>query len=292
MVQLHDGVHIPLVGLGTCGADHGRLTETLRTAFKIGYRMIDTAIVYDNHAALGKALKIALPETDLKREEITIITKIQLKKENNEHEVENQVKVSLMELQLEYLDVVLIHYPTYAINDEQAERSPDNAKMRIEGYKTLLKLRDMGLIRTVGVSNFEARHLAEIEKAGLAMPTIDQIEYHPLFLRTDLLEYCRSKNIFFQAFTSLANLRPDLADSKTLNEIVERTGKTKSGVLLSFATSQGIGVIPKSNTPLRIVKNFEEAYQTLDIPDIENLKLLNLYSEGSVVKCCKGWRVL
>ncbi|CAJ0583552.1 unnamed protein product, partial [Mesorhabditis spiculigera] len=290
MVQLNDGVHIPLVGLGTSGADVGRLEETLRTAFKCGYRLVDTAVVYGNHAAIGEALQKVLPEISLAREEVTVVTKVQLGKENCAKVVEDQVRKALFDLRLEYIDVVLIHYPTYATLDDEAENYSGNKEIRLEGYKTLLKLRDLGLIKSVGVSNFEAIHLAEFEAHGLAMPTMNQVEYHPLFLRTDLIQYCRMKNIFFQAFSSLANFRPDLADSEILKEIMGRTGRQRTGILLSFATSQGIGVIPKSNTPIRIETNFEEAYKTLSIDDINALKLLNKYSEGSVVKRCRGWK--
>ncbi|KIH46356.1 glyoxal reductase domain protein, partial [Ancylostoma duodenale] len=116
---------------------------------------------------------------------------------------------------------------------------------------------DEGLIRSVGVSNYESRHIEEIKAYGKLMPCANQVEYHPHFTRDELREYCKKEGVFFQAFSSLARYKPELIEDPAVVAMAKKRNALVPVLLFSWALSQGVGIVPKSATPQRIIDNFE-----------------------------------
>uniref|UniRef100_A0A915PIJ1 NADP-dependent oxidoreductase domain-containing protein n=1 Tax=Setaria digitata TaxID=48799 RepID=A0A915PIJ1_9BILA len=253
--KLNSGFSIPMVGLGTykiVGQD--TVTAAVDAALKAGYRLFDTAKYYLNERELGIALRELLPKYNLKREEIFITTKFFLSEINNDVHTRKMVDESLTNLQTEYLDLVLIHYPKPDTSKNDDPRNPESRKI---AYLELEKLKDENKIRSVGVSNYEVKHIKEIQSFGRMMPSVNQVEFHPHFTRNELREYCKSMGIFFQAYSSLARNHPDLMGDSMIVKTAETHNSAPQLIVLAWALSLGVGVIPKSSNPERVINNFK-----------------------------------
>ncbi|VDP08730.1 unnamed protein product [Heligmosomoides polygyrus] len=241
-----------------------KMKPAVDAALAAGYRLFDTARVYDNESDLGRALeviflfisisysKVCLPLHNLERGDVFLTTKIY--PSDSAHEVHDMVEDSLRNLRTSYIDLMLIHFPKTkgcALDDSQ------NALHRKITYLALDELRSEGKIRSIGVSNYEPHHIEEIKAYGKEMPSVSQAEFHPHFTRPKLLDYCREENIFFQAYSSLARHTPDLLEHTAVLELASRYKTSPSIILLSWALSQGTGIIPKSSNPERIVSNLK-----------------------------------
>ncbi|EYC09643.1 hypothetical protein Y032_0059g2976 [Ancylostoma ceylanicum] len=229
--------------------------------------------------------KELLPKYSLKREDIFLTTKFFPDPNDPAAGARKLVKESLERLKTNYIDMVLIHYPKASELDEKDERNPLHRKLT---YIELEKLKDEGLIRSVGVSNYESRHIEEIKSYGKSMPCANQVEYHPHFTRDELKDYCKKEGIFFQAFSSLARQQPELIEDPAVVALAKKHNVSVPLVLLSWALSQGVGIVPKSATPQRIIDNLEVTNLTLDKDEIESLHKLN--RDQHYIRCY-GWRV-
>ncbi|VDL82608.1 unnamed protein product [Nippostrongylus brasiliensis] len=252
--ELNTGYHIPLIGLGTYKITGEQVYPAVDAALESGYRLFDTAKLYNNESELGAALSELLPKYDLSRSDVFLETKIHPDPENPAEGARRLVMESLERFQTDYVDMVLIHYPKAQSLDDHDERNPHH---RMLTYVELEKMKDEGMIRSVGVSNYESRHIEEIRSYGKMMPCANQVEYHPHFTRDELKEYCRKEGIFFQAFASLARNKPELVHEPVLLEIAESHNTNVQMILLSWAFSQGVGIVPKSSTPHRIKDNMK-----------------------------------
>ncbi|VIO86925.1 Uncharacterized protein BM_BM4305 [Brugia malayi] len=284
--KLNTGFSIPLIGLGTykiVGQD--AITMAVDAALKAGYRLFDTAKYYVNESELGIALQELLPKYNLKREEIFITTKFSLAEKNNSEHTRKMVDESLKNLRTEYLDLVLIHYPKADISKNNDPRNQENRK---DAYLELEKLKDEHKIRSIGVSNYEIKHIKEIQIFGQMMPSVNQVEFHPHFTRKELRDYCKSEGIFFQAYSSLARNHPDLMSDSTIAETAKIHNSTPQLVLLAWALSFGIGIIPKSANPERVIDNFKVVGMKLTKEEIERITELN--RNKNYIRC-DGWNV-
>lgn len=284
--ELNTGFYIPLIGLGTYKITGEQVKPAVEAALGCGYRMFDTAKYYKNEQDLGEALSELLPKYNLSRSDIFLTTKFFPVADDPSNGARKHVMESLELLKTDYIDMVLIHYPKAEKLDEKDERNPLHRKLT---YLELEKLKDEGKIRSVGVSNYESQHIEEIKTYGKMMPCANQVEYHPHFTRDELKEYCSKEGIFFQAFSSLARLQPELVQDPVLLDLVKKHSTTVTMVLLSWALSQGVGIIPKSATPERIVENLKVTELELSQEEIELLHKLN--RNQNYIRCC-GWRVL
>ncbi|EYC09633.1 hypothetical protein Y032_0059g2971 [Ancylostoma ceylanicum] len=256
-------------------------------ALGAGYRLFDTAKFYFNEADLGEALQVCLPRHNLKREDVYITTKIYPTSSSGFYEeVERTVVESLNALQTTYLDLVLIHFPK---TKESSTDDPNNATHRKNTYLALEKIKANGKVRSVGVSNYEIHHIEEIKKYGQDLPAVLQVEFHPHFTREHLKDYCTSNGIFFQAFSSLARHNEELLGHENVRKLAKKYNTSAQIVLLSWALSQGVGIIPKSAQPLRIAENMKTTEIQLDGDEIILLK--NLNKDKNYVRC-EGWLVL
>ncbi|EGT57748.1 hypothetical protein CAEBREN_19645 [Caenorhabditis brenneri] len=279
---MNDGHRIPLVGLGTYKIVGEEVLPVLDSALTAGYRLFDSAKVYNNEKEIGNALEILLPKHNLKREDIFITTKLH---PNTEENVKKLVDESLDFLKTSYIDLYLIHYPkSFDFKDED----PINKTLRIATWKTLVECKNQGKIRSIGVSSYEIRHLEELRELDVNFPPCcNQVEYHPHFTRAELKKYCDANGIFFQAFSSLARHNESLFSSPIVTELAEKYNVPKTTILLSWATSQNVGVIPKSTNPDRLAQNLKTI--SLEAEEVSKISELNL--DKHYVRTT-GWLVL
>uniref|UniRef100_A0A1Y9G9P0 NADP-dependent oxidoreductase domain-containing protein n=1 Tax=Anopheles albimanus TaxID=7167 RepID=A0A1Y9G9P0_ANOAL len=251
--KLNTGFDIPLVGFGTYQI-HGQqlIYDVLDYALGAGYRHIDTAIVYRNEEFIGQALKTLLPKYNLKREDIFITSKFMSQKNKEQKEVEEAIRESLAKLQTSYLDLYLIHWP--GVSGLQVT-DKENEKYRKAGWNALCQLKSDGLLRSIGVSNY-------------------MVEWHPYYYQPELLEFCREKSIFLQAYSSLGSSNTsELRSDETVVALAKRLNKSSAQVLLRWAVQQNIGILPKARSRAHVEEN---AALDFEIPEKDMLLLNNL----------------
>jgi len=268
MVQLGNGVVMPLIGFGTyqiTGADP--INSVVDAALKAGYRFFDTAQVYQNEAELGAALETHLPKYGLTRADIFITSKL------GSHDVEKATLESLSKLRTDYLDLFLVHYPRNFFKG--SDNDPENPRMRKEVWLVLEKLLASGKLRAIGVSNYEIKHLAEMNAYATVKPTVNQCEFHPHFTRAALFEYCKANGIHFQAYTSLARNNPELMNEPIVKKIADKHNASVQQVLLAWAICQNVSVLPKSVTAERIAANYRAIDVHLAADEVTAISNLN-----------------
>ena len=236
-IILNDGRQMPLLGLGVYKAvGENEVEQAIADAADAGYRLIDTASVYKNEDGVGRGIKaLTIP-----REELFVTTKI-WNTAQRIGDVEDTFNRSLERLGLDYVDLYLIHWPVPGCYTDT--------------WKALEKLQTQGRVKSIGVSNFHIHDLEMLKKVSDVVPTVNQVEFHPLFNQPELLSYCRENNIAVQAYAPLA--RGAYLHSQLLLEIGRKYQKTTAQIGLRWAVQQGISVIPKSVHKERIRENAE-----------------------------------
>lgn len=254
-VFLNNDRTMPLLGLGLYKITDDAEAETAITAaVQNGYRLFDTASAYKNEEFVGHALaKCGIPRKDL-----FVTTKIW----NNAQrlgDVEASLQRSLDRLGLDYIDLYLIHWPVPGCF--------------LNTWKDMEKILESGRALSIGVSNFETRHLEELRRVSGIVPAVNQIECHPLCYPKELIEYCQSNGIQVQAYAPLA--RGAYLDNDILCVLGTKYAHTPAQVGLRWAIQKGISVIPKSTHPERIASNARIFDFTIDQEDMDLLDTLN-----------------
>jgi methylglyoxal/glyoxal reductase len=235
---LNQGGTIPVLGLGVFQSPPGKATrQAVAWALEAGYRHIDTAAMYGNEADVGKAIQAS----DVPREDVFVTTKL-WHTEHGFEKAQTAAQRSLKELQTEYIDLYLIHWP----------RANSPAE-RLASWRALEKLQREGVCRAIGVSNYTVRHLEELAAHSQVVPAVDQVEFHPFVFDPELLGYCERRGIRLEAWSPLTRARR--LDDPTLTEIASARGKTPAQVLIRWGLEHGIVEIPKSIHRERIVEN-------------------------------------
>ncbi|KUI42627.1 oxidoreductase [Mycobacterium sp. IS-1590] len=237
-ITLNDGNSIPQVGLGVWQTPPEDTERAVATALEAGYRHIDTAAAYQNEREVGAALE----KSDVPRGEVFITTKLW----NSDQGYDSTLRAfdkSMKRLGLDYLDLYLIHWPMPAKG------------AFVETFKAFAHLREQGRIRSIGVSNFEPEHVRELVDATGIVPTVNQIELHPLLQQEQLREVHAQLGIATEAWSPLG--QGSLLKNDTVVAVAEAHGKTPAQVLIRWHMQLGNIVIPKSVTPERIVSNFD-----------------------------------
>jgi diketogulonate reductase-like aldo/keto reductase len=229
---LNTGAPIPLVGMGTWRMHEATYSSVL-TALKAGYTHIDTAMIYRNEEAVGQAIA----DSGVTRDKLFITTKLW----NDDHgDVAGALSLSLKKLNLDYVDLYLIHWPLPS---------------RVDAYKEMEKLQASGKAKAIGVSNFTVRHLEQLLPHISIVPAVNQVEFNPFLNQAELLAYCREKGIVLEAYCPLAH--GSKLDDSRLVELAEKYGRSAAQLMLRWAVQQGIVVIPKSSSPERIAENLK-----------------------------------
>ena len=294
-----NGDKVDAIGLGTWKSDPRKVGRAVKTALDVGYRHIDCAAIYGNEPEIGDTLSEWLSENDVNRDELWITSKLW----NSAHKKEDVIpalKQTLNDLQLNYLDLYLIHWPVafrpglngFPESDEDyfsLEEVP-----LTETWEAMLDAKKQGLIRHAGVSNFSVKKLNELIENSDETPEMNQVEMHPYLQQQDLLEFCKEQGIHVTSYSPLGSSdRPDLLkkeneptllDNKVIKGIAEKHSATPAQVLIKWAVERGTTVIPKSTNPSRIKENFESKDVNLDKEDMEEIKSLDIhyrYLDGS-----------
>lgn len=259
---LHNGVEIPSMIMSTNRMDYEDMKKIVFAGLKIGFRAFDTARDYFNEDIVGRVLNECLSELGIKREEIFITTKIG-NGQQEEGNIEEQIDISLRNLQTDYVDCWMMHwpYPNYYINT----------------YHKMEAVCRKGKARSIGMANFRLRHFRKLWDGGIEIvPHCVQFEHHPLRLAKDILDFCHDNNIIVQAYSPLCRMIPAIKESEILNSISRSHGKTVAQIILRWHYQHGsIPCFLSMNT-----QRLEENYSIWDfnLTD-EEMELINSMDE-------------
>lgn len=266
-LKMNNGFSMPVLGTGTNTfgkedkvfmGDINFDTTELASAIKLGYRLIDTAIYYRNEAVIGKAVK----ESNVPREDFFITTKIPEKKEfsGTDERVKKSINSSLKALDLKYIDLYLIHFPLASVDEN----------LRV--WRVLEDYVDQGLIKSIGVSNFNSDQLKHLIDHANVKPVLNQFLSSPSQHHQELIDFCKDHDIIPEAYQSLVKV--DEPTKEVLKTIGKRYDKTWSQVILNYQVNAGLVVIPKSHNPKHQQENIDIFDFTLTPEDTAKIKAM------------------
>ena len=237
-LTLNTGDPIPQLGLGVFKVDDDVCEQIVLDALEVGYRHIDTAMIYRNEAAVGRAIA----KSGIARDELFVTTKL-WNSDQGTAATPQALSLSLELLGLEYVDLYLIHWPA-PLRDEY-----------VETWLALEELHLQGLAHAIGVSNFEPEHLERILEEGSVVPAINQVELHPAFQQRKLRGFQEPLGIITEAWGPLGQGKYDLAELPGLSEIAESHGKSIQQIVLRWHLQEGVVVFPKTVRKERMIEN-------------------------------------
>jgi diketogulonate reductase-like aldo/keto reductase len=247
-VELANGVRMPWLGLGVFRSREGKEVEqAVAYALEQGYRLVDTAALYQNEAGVGRALR----HSGIPRQEIFLTTKI-WNSDQGYHSTFRALQQSLDKLQTSYVDLYLIHWP--------------KGPLSLDSWQAMEELYEQGKMRAIGVSNFMIHHLEQLSRHCRILPMVNQYEFHPLLQQPELTRYCLERNIRPQAWRPI--LEGAVNDLPLLQQLSRRYGKSPVQLTLRWQIQKGVTTIPKSVTPERILHNAQIFDFTLSPEDM------------------------
>lgn len=283
-VKLYNGQEMPVVGLGTYRSYDNKAEQAVKDAIDVGYRHIDTAFVYENEHEVGRAVRSKMAEGKIKREDVFITTKLG----GIHHDpqlVEHACRKSLSNLCLDYIDLYLMHFPVGQIyaGDENVHGSSELSDTDyLDTWKAMEKLVDLGLVKGIGLSNFNAEQTERILQNCRHRPLVNQVECNPAFNQKKLIEFSRERQIVITAYSPLGRPQPDrhwppFLYGQTARELAKRYNRTPAQICLRYLIKLGCVVIPKSVKKSRIAENFDCFDFELSA---EDMQLMDGYQTG------------
>ncbi|MDR0661436.1 MAG: aldo/keto reductase [Prevotellaceae bacterium] len=256
--KLNNGLDIPSVGLGVFRLeDNKEAQKVVELALSVGYRRIDTAMVYQNEEAVGKAIKAS----GIACEKIFVTTKL-WNENQRKGDVQEAFEESLHKLELDYIDLYLIHWPV-----------PGKF---VESWKVLEKIYKSGKAKAIGVSNFKRHHLEELKKASDIIPAVNQVELRPYLSQELELEYCDKEGIVLEAWSPFTAGKTGLLKDEVLLEIAERYAKSTAQIVLRWSYQRGVITIPKSSHKQRLEENIHIFDFELTESDMNKIAQMNV----------------
>lgn len=298
-IKLNTGYEMPQVGFGCWKVDKATCADTIYNAIKVGYRLFDGAEDYGNEKEVGQGIKLALDEGLVARDELFVVSKLW----NNFHHPDNVEKAldrTLSDLQVDFLDLFLIHFPIafkYVPHDEKYPPGfycGDGNNFHYENvplldtWRALEKLVQKGKIRSIGISNFNGALILDLLRGAEIPPAVLQIEHHPYLQQPKLVKWVQSKGIAITAYSSFGPQsfveldHPKVKDCVALFEhkdiaaIATAHQKSSAQVLLRWATQRGLAVIPKSNKTERLLANLNVNDFDLTESEIDTISKLDV----------------
>ncbi|WLR51664.1 aldo/keto reductase [Bacillus tianshenii] len=252
---LHNGVTMPWLGLGVFKVEDGQeVVNNVKWAIEAGYRSIDTAAVYGNEEGVGVGIK----QSGVNRSELFVTSKVW----NDDQGYEATIQAfheSLKLMNLDYLDLYLIHWPV--------------EKKYKETWKALEKLYNDGYVRAIGVSNFHVHHLEDLMQTAVIKPMVNQVEFHPKLSQPELRTFTKEHNIQLEAWSPL--MQGELLTHPVIEEVAQKHEKSPAQVLIRWDLEHGVVTIPKSSKKERIYSNANIFDFQLDEEDMEKINQLN-----------------
>ncbi|AKX34063.1 aldo/keto reductase [Spiroplasma litorale] len=256
---MNNNLEIPKVGLGTYKLTNElEGVELIKAAITAGYRLIDTAKVYENHKIIARAIK----ECDVKRKDLFITSKIW----NKDHKYEDAklaIDTILNELELDYIDLILVHWPT---------------KYRNECYKALEEAVEEGKVKSIGVSNYQKHHIEELISICKIKPVINQIELHPALRNQEVVNTCKKHNILVESWGTM--IRGKCFEIEQIKKLALKYNKSEPQICLRWAYQNGYVIIPKTSKPSRVVENTMIYDFQLNDEDIDLINSINEFRDG------------
>ncbi|MEL7145432.1 MAG: aldo/keto reductase [Bacteroidota bacterium] len=298
-LQFSTGGEMPVLGLGTWKSATNEVYEAVKTALAIGYRHIDCAAIYGNEKEVGEAVKESIDKGIVTREDLWITSKLW----NNCHgrdQVIPALKKTLEDLQLDYLDLYLIHWPVPLKPESMFPESGEDflsldSQPISDTWKGMEAAHKEGLAKQIGVSNFGIEKLTSLFSTAIVKPMVNQVELHPYLAQNPLVDFCKDHEIFLTAYSPLgSNDRPErlkasnepiLLKDETIQRIAVEKGISAAQVLLSWQIHRGISVIPKSVNSDRLAENLaaaEISLSSIEMNKINSLDLDRRYIDGSL----------
>lgn len=274
--KLNNGIFMPAVGLGTRKSEPGVVRHAVFEAIKCGYRHFDCAHIYGNEEEVGSAIREAIESGIVVREDLWLTSKLW----NDYHAgtaVEGALRNSMRALGVEYLDLYLIHWPVS--NVESEELIPPIR----ETWSAMERMVDMGLTRSIGVSNWSVSKLEAMKEYCRIFPAVNQVEAHVLFPQKELIQKCNEMGVHVTGYSTLGspNCQPlldsigtTLFDHPVVVRLAKQVSRTSGQVLLKWALQCGVSIIPRSTNRKRIEENFN-----LDF-DLSDAQMKELDFEG------------
>jgi len=251
---LNNSIQMPLLGLGVYDMYHATAEQAVLDALEIGYRLIDTASLYDNEKEVGNAVS----KSGISREEIFITTKVG----NSDHGYNETLRAfdeSLQKLQMDYVDLYLVHWPIKV--------------KRKETWLALEKLYADKRVKAIGVANYLIPFLDELSSYASLVPMLDQVEFTPWLFQQELLQYCKNRNIQLQSYSPITRGKK-FSDPRLL-QLCSKYDKTPAQIILQWNIAHGISTIPKSSSKERLQENFDSLLFSLSIADVEFMDSFN-----------------
>lgn len=288
-LNFKNGDKMPALGLGTWKSAKGEVYKAVRESIKIGYRHFDCAFIYGNEKEIGQAIVDAIREGEVTRNELWITSKLW----NNRHkkaDIQAAIELTLSDLQLDYLDLYLIHWPVVHQYDVDYPQSGEqlvslNEVPLTETWQGMIDLQVKGLTKHIGVSNFSIKKIEQIKTDTGVCPEVLQLELHPFLQQKAILNFANENNIILTGYCPLGSAdrpasristgEPKLFENETIISIASEIACSPAQVMLAWAVCRGTSVIPKSVNPQRLADNLASADIELSASQMEAMSALD-----------------